>query len=121
MFPLSAQVRLATEIPARGLSRLAGAEIPSFPDTEQNFAELRARIARARGIIAGLPENALAATPDADITAPMGKESRTFRRIDFLQQFILPNLYFHVTATYLILRHIGVEVGKLDYLSLPGR
>jgi hypothetical protein len=121
MFPLTRQVQFATEIPARGLSRLAGAAIPSFPDTEQTFDELRARIARARGLIAGLPAAPLDADPDGEIRVPMGKEERTFTRINFLQHFILPNLYFHATTTYLILRHLGVEIGKLDFLAAPPR
>jgi hypothetical protein len=121
MFPLTRQVQFATEIPARGLSRLAGAPIPSFPDTEQTFDELRARIARARGLIAGLPSAPMDADPDREIRVPMGKEERTFTRINLLQHFILPNLYFHTTATYLILRHLGVEIGKLDFLAAPPR
>lgn len=121
MFPLSRQVQFATEIPARGLSRLAGAPIPGFPDTEQSFAELRARIARARGLIGELPSAALDADPDRELTVPMGKEQRTFTRINYLQHFVLPNLYFHTTATYLILRHLGVEIGKLDFLAAPPR
>jgi hypothetical protein len=119
MFPLTRQVQFATEIPARGLSRLAGAPIPSFPDTEQTFDELRARIARARDLIAGLPSAPMDADPDREIRVPMGKEERTFTRINLLQHFILPNLYFHTTATYLILRHLGVEIGKLDFLAAP--
>lgn len=121
MYPLTQQVRFATEIPARGLSRLAGVAIPSFPDTEQDFAELRARVARARTLIGDLPCAPLDADPDQDIRVPMGKEERTFTRINFLQHFILPNLYFHTTAAYLILRHLGVEIGKPDFLAAPPR
>lgn len=121
MLPMSRQVQFATEIPARGLSRLAGMEIPSFPDTEQTFAELRARIERARVHIAALPDAAIDADPERELTVPMGKEQRTFTRINYLQRFVLPNLYFHTTATYLILRHTGVEIGKLDFLAAPPR
>jgi uncharacterized protein len=119
MFPLTRQVQFATEIPARGLSRLAGVALPSFPDTEATFAELRARVARARDHIKGLPSAPMDAEPDKEIKVPMGKEERTFTRINFLQHFILPNLYFHTTATYLILRHLGVDIGKLDYMAAP--
>ncbi len=121
MFPLTRQVQFATEIPARGLSRLAGAAIPSFPDTEQTFDELRDRVARARALIAGLNTSSMDADPDREIRVPMGKEERTFTRINFLQHFILPNLYFHTATTYLILRHLGVEIGKLDFLAAPPR
>jgi hypothetical protein len=119
MFPLVRQVQFATEIPARGLSRLAGAPIPSFPDTERTFEELRARVGRARDLIRALPAAPMDADPEREIRVPMGKEERSFTRINFLQHFILPNLYFHTTATYLILRHLGVEIGKLDFLAAP--
>lgn len=121
MLPLTRQVQIATEIPARGLSRLAGVEVPSFPDTEKTFDELHARIARARNQIKGLPSAAMDADPDREISVPMGKEERTFTRINFLQHFILPNLYFHTTTAYLILRHLGVAIGKLDFLAVPPR
>ena len=119
MFPLTRQVQFATEIPARGLSRLAGVALPSFPDTETTFDELRARVARARDHIKGLPSAPMDADPDKEIKVPMGKEERTFTRINFLQHFILPNLYFHTTATYLILRHLGVDIGKMDFMAAP--
>ena len=121
MFPLTRQVQFATEIPARGLSRLAGVPLPSFPDTEATFDELRARVARARAHIKGLPSAPMDADPDKEIKVPMGKEERAFTRINFLQQFILPNLYFHTTTTYLILRHLGVDIGKLDFMAAPSR
>lgn len=121
MFPLTRQVQFATEIPARGLSRLAGVPVPGFPDTEQTFGELRDRLARARALIQELPAAAMDADPDREIRVPMGKEERTFTRINYLQHFVLPNLYFHTTTTYLILRHLGVEIGKPDFLAAPGR
>jgi hypothetical protein len=119
MFPLTRQVQFATEIPARGLSRLAGVPLPSFPDTEATFDELRARVAKARAHIKGLPSGPMDADPDKEIKVPMGKEERVFTRINFLQNFILPNLYFHTTTTYLILRHLGVDIGKLDFMAAP--
>ena len=121
MFPLTRQVQFATEIPARGLSRLAGVALPSFPDTEATFEELCARIAKARAHIKGLPSVPMDADPDKEIKVPMGKEERAFTRINFLQHFILPNLYFHTTTTYLILRHLGVDIGKLDFMAAPPR
>jgi hypothetical protein len=121
MFPLTRQVQFATEIPGRGLSRLAGVAIPSFPDTEQTFGELRARIARVRALIKELPSAPMDADPEKEMRVPMGKEERTFTRINYLQHFVLPNLYFHTTTAYLILRHLGVDIGKLDFLAAPPR
>jgi hypothetical protein len=119
MFPLTAQVQLATEIPARGLSRLAGLPLPSFGDGEKSFEELRKRIATARAHIDALPGDAMDAEPDREIRVPMGQEERTFTRIGFLQNFVLPNVYFHTAAAYLILRHLGVDIGKRDFLAAP--
>jgi hypothetical protein len=121
MLPMTRQVQFATEIPARGLSRLAGVALPSFPDTETTFEALRARVGRARAHIADLPSAPMDVDPDGEIKVPMGKEERAFTRINFLQHFILPNLYFHTTTTYLILRHLGVEIGKLDFMAAPPR
>ena len=117
MHPLATQVRFATEIPARGLSRLAGADIPSFPDDEKTIPELRARIERAGAIVKALDTTALDADPKADITVPMGPDRKvTMPREAFAQEWIMPNLYFHVTSTYLILRHLGLDIGKRDFL-----
>jgi hypothetical protein len=121
MLPMTRQVQFATEIPARGLSRLAGIDVPGFPDTEKTFDELRARIARARAHIKDLPSASMDADPDKEIKVPMGKEERTFTRINYLLHFVLPNLYFHTTTAYLILRHLGVDIGKLDFLAAPPR
>lgn len=121
MLPLTRQVQFATEIPARGLSRLAGVEVPSFPDTEQTFDELCARITRPRNHIRGLPSAAMDADPDKGMKVPMGKEERAFTRINFLQHFVLPNLYFHTTTAFLILCHLGVAIGKMGFLAVPAR
>lgn len=116
MFPFATQVRFATEIPARALSRLAGAELPKFSDDETSFAELLARLERAEKIVNGLDDAAIDADPDANLTVPMGSLEVTLPRKVFAQNWILPNLYFHVTAAYLILRHTGLDIGKRDFL-----
>ncbi len=121
MFPLVRQVQIATELPARGLSRIAGADMPGFADDEKSFAELRARIKKARDHIKGLDAAALDADPDAPVSFPAGgdKEMTLPRRI-YLQNLVLPNLYFHTTTAYAILRALGVEIGKRDFLAAPG-
>ena len=122
MFPLATQFRFASEIPARALSRLAGAEIPSFQDNETSFADLRARIDRAKSIIAGLDAKALDADPEADITVPMGPDNMvTLPRAVYANDWMLPNLYFHTTAAYLILRQLGLDIGKRDFLTAIAR
>ena len=118
MFPLEFQLRVATELPARTLSRLAGAEMPKFADDEKTFADYRSRIKTARAHIKSLSENAINVEPDAPITFPAGPDSEmTLPRSAYVQNFILPNVYFHVTAAYLILRQLGVDLGKRDFLA----
>lgn len=120
MFPLARQIRIATELPVRGLSRIAGAEMPSFADDEATFDDFLGRIEKAKKLVHGLDASAIDAEPDAPVTFPAGGGNEmTLPRRAYLQNFILPNLYFHVTATYLILRHLGVDVGKRDYLAVP--
>ena len=120
MFSLDQQIRIATELPARALSRLAGVEPPDYGRDETTFEEMRERVSRARAHVASLPEDALAADPDAPITFPAGGGSEmTLARRVYLQSFILPNLHFHVTAAYIILRRLGVDLGKRDFLAVP--
>ncbi len=119
MFPLKFQVQVATEVPARAMSRLAGVEVPSLGELDDTFASLHAHIKKSRGFLSELSDDAINADPDGDITVPVGPEEQTFKRAFFIQNFIIPNLYFHVTASYLILRHLGVEIGKRDFLAAP--
>ena len=116
MFPLVRQVQISTEIPARGIARLAGAAMPSFEDTETDFSALRARIKKAEAFIAELDDAAIDADPDGTVTFPGGGTEMTMLRDHYLTDFVLPNLYFHVTTTYSILRSLGVPLGKRDFL-----
>ena len=119
MFPLSRQVQIACDGACRAGARLAGVDIPSFPDTETTFAELQARVEKATAFVKTLPAEAIDAAEDKTITIPLPSGALDFSGRDFLLGFALPNLYFHVTATYVILRHNGIEIGKRDYLGNP--
>ena len=117
MFTMARQVQIACDIAVRGLTRLAGSEPPTFEDTEKTFDELKARIAKAHAYIKDLDRAKIDADPDADITVPMRDQKMTFKRHQFLAHFILPNVYFHATATYLNLRNAGAPLGKMDFLA----
>ncbi len=121
MFPMVRQVQIATELPVRGLARLAGQDVPSIPDTEESFADLRARVAKAKELVATISDEAINANPDGPITFPAGGAEMTLPRLAYLQGFILPNLYFHTSMTYGLLRACGVPIGKRDYLAAPSR
>lgn len=117
MFAMARQVQIACDIAVRGLTRLSGAEPPSFPDTETTFAQLKERVAKAYAHIKDLDRAKIDADPAADITVPMRDTSLTLQRHQFLSNFVLPNVYFHVTAAYLNLRNAGVPLGKMDFLA----
>ncbi len=120
MFPLSRQVQIACDQPARGAARLAGVQLPSFPDTETKFSQLIERCAAADAFVQGVSAEAIDQRSDADITFPVGGGAEmTMKANAFLAGFILPNLYFHATTAYNILRHNGVALGKRDFLQ-PG-
>jgi hypothetical protein len=101
-----------------GLARLAGEEPPRFPDTEASFEELHARIARTLDYLKGIPPSALEGAETRDIKVPT-RDGGTleFKGLAFLQRWAIPNVFFHVTTAYAILRHNGVELGKRDFLG----
>jgi len=118
MFPLSRQVQIMSD-GAKGCgARLAGVDIPSFPDTETTIDELKARIAKTVAFLEGLKPAQFEGAESRDISFKAGPSEYKFKGDDYLTGWVLPNFYFHATATYAILRHCGVELGKRDYLGL---
>jgi len=119
MFPLSRQVQIACDIAKRGAQRLAGIDPDAQEDTETTFAEL---IDRVRGVISFLetvkPEQ-IDGTEEKAVTFKLRGEDVTFDGETFLLSFVLPNVFFHITTAYAILRHNGVVLGKRDYLGQP--
>ena len=120
MYPLSRQVREATNHAASACGRLAGADLPTFTNTEASIPELKERIAKSIDFIKGLKAAQIDGTEDKEITFkfPSGAE-RKFTGQALLLNFCLPNFYFHYTTAYNILRHCGVEVGKRDFMGTP--
>ncbi len=118
MFPLLKQVQIASDF-AKGVSgRLADVEVPSFEDNERSFAELHQRIARTLAFIDGLQEALFEGSEEREIVLRPGTpKERRFGGQDYLLHYGLPQFYFHVTTTYALLRHNGVEVGKKDYMG----
>ena len=117
MFPLRRQVQIACDAVKNGLARISGVEAPKFEDSETSFAELKDRIDRTLAFIDTVPAERLDGTEDKAITFPSGRDAtRTLSGFDYLTSWMLPNLFFHVTTAYNILRHNGVDVGKGDYL-----
>jgi hypothetical protein len=117
MFPLSRQVQIATDAVKGCAARLAGVDIPSFPDTEATFAELQERIAKTQAFLNSVTSNQLEGSEARTVTIKVRGNDTEFLGLPYLTGFVLPNLFFHITTTYAILRHNGVEIGKMDYLG----
>ncbi len=119
MFPLVRQVQLATDFAKGGAGRLAGVELPKYPDVETTVEELKQRIQTCIGFVTSLDRSAIDAGADRDITLPIGGNPMTFKGQAYLAHLALPNFFFHCTTAYAILRHNGVEVGKRDFIGKP--
>ena len=99
------------------VSRISGLEAPKFDDKEASLEELAERIQKTVDWIKTVPSNALDGLEEKEITFPIGKDAtKTMKALDYLITWVIPNVYFHVTTTYNILRHNGVPLGKRDYL-----
>ena len=119
MLPLNRQVHIASDIARRGVARLAGVEAPAIEDNETTFAELCDRLHNAIAYVESFTAEQIDGSEEKEISLPIGKETMTFAGQAYLLFFILPNVYFHVTTAYDILRHCGVEIGKRDFLGAP--
>ncbi|HSE74576.1 MAG TPA: DUF1993 family protein [Dongiaceae bacterium] len=117
MFPFSRQIQIASDAAKGCTARLAGAEVPSYPDTEATFPELEARIAKTIAFVKGFTAAQIDGSEARSVTLKMRSGDMTLRGQDYLFKLSLPNFYFHITTAYDILRHNGVEVGKMDYLG----
>ncbi len=117
MFPLSKQVQIASDQSKGGVARLAGAEVPSWEDTEKTFDELKARIARTIAFIDGFKAAQIDGSEERAITLKLGGKETTFTGQRYLIGFVIPNVTFHCTTAYNILRHNGVDIGKRDFLG----
>jgi len=117
MFPLSRQIQIATDGVKGCAARLAGVEVPSFPDTEKTFAELQARIAKTIEFLKSFTAKQIDGSEDRKVTLKLRGQETSFLGQPYLLNFVLPNLYFHISMAYAILRHNGVDIGKMDFLS----
>lgn len=120
MFALARQVQIATDIVKGGAARLASAEVPRWEDNEASFAELQARLARTIDFVQGFGAAQIDGSEERDITFRLAGREAHFTGQRYLLDFVLPNLYFHAATTYAILRHNGVDIGKMDFLGAAG-
>lgn len=118
MFPLTRQVQVACDFAKSVPARLSGTEIPSYEDNERTFADLYARIDKTLAFAATIDPAKFAGSETREIVLRAGTpKERRFAGQAYLLNYGLPQFFFHVTTTYALLRHNGVELGKKDYMG----
>jgi hypothetical protein len=121
MLPFVKQIQIACDAAKFCVARLSGVEAPKFADDEASIADLRERIRKTVDYLQSAPADAIDGSAARDIVVPRRDGSMTMKGEAYLEFFVLPTFYFHVTTAYALLRHNGVDLGKRDYLgSLPG-
>lgn len=115
-FNLIKQVQIACDTAKIGISRLTGKDAPVHDDKESTMPQLRSRIADTIQFLSTVSEKDFAGASEKKITTPRW-EGKTLLGHQYVVQHTIPNVYFHVTVAYEILRHNGLEIGKKDYLG----
>lgn len=117
MYALTRQVQIATDMSKGAVARLAGVDIPKYEDDETTFADLQARITKTVAFIDGIKPAQLEGSENRDVVITVRDTNLAFKGQAYLLNWVNPNVYFHVATAYNILRHNGVELGKLDFLG----
>ena len=118
MLPLTKQVQLVCDFAAKSCARLTHSEVPSIPDTEKTFGELKQRLAKTSDYVKAFKPAQFDGADTSEVTFPVGPSTMTLTGQQFLNRFAFPNFYFHAATTHGILRHNGVEIGKRDFLGV---
>ena len=116
MFTLARQVRQASEH-AFAAGRVAGVEVPQLPAIDNNFSEMQSRLDKTIDFLKSLRPAQLDGKEDSEVTITAGGQPRKFRAQVYLYHFAMPNFYFHTTTAYDILRSVGIEIGKRDFMG----
>jgi len=117
MLPLTKQIQIATDTASGGVARLAGQEPPVIEHNETTFSALVARVQQTIQYLNSIKPEQLDGTEEKTVTWQTRSSTKSMQGLPYLVSHILPNVYFHVTTAYNILRHNGVELGKMDYLG----
>ncbi|KYF57442.1 hypothetical protein BE04_04415 [Sorangium cellulosum] len=119
MLPLTRQIQIASDSAKGCGARLAAVDVPKYEDNEASFDDLQARIAKTIAFLNTLKAEQIDGSEDREVTIPTRDKPMTFKGLPYLLGFVLPNFFFHVTTAYAILRHNGLDIGKMDYLGKP--
>jgi len=117
MHPLSRQVQIACDTAKGAAGRLAGIEVPKHEDTETTLPELKARIGKTLDFLKTVTAAKIPADEARAIELKFPNGAWKFTALGYVNDFVLPNFYFHVSMTYALLRKSGVEIGKGDFLG----
>jgi hypothetical protein len=117
MLPLSAQIFIANDIAGGGAARLAGVEVPTFDGKDKTLPELIANTRRTVAYLGSLKPQQFDGAEGRTISWQTRSSSKSMQGMPYLLNHVLPNVYFHVTTAYDILRQAGLQVGKQDYLG----
>lgn len=117
MYTLTRQIQIATDMSKGAAARLAGIEVPTYEDNEATFVELQARIAKTIAFLDSIQPQQLDGGEAREITITVSKTEMKFTGQDYLLKWVQPNVYFHATTAYNILRHNGVALSKKDFLG----
>lgn len=117
MFPLTKQVQIASDSAKGGAARLAQLQAPSFEDNEASFAELVQRCRKTVAYLQSIKPEQMDGGEDRTVTWKTRSAEKSMQGMPYLLHHVIPNVYFHVTTAYAILRHNGVEIGKQDFLG----
>ncbi len=117
MHPFPRQIQIASDVAKLAAARLTGTDVPSFPDTESTFPELQERIRKTIDFIKSVPQEKFEGAEDRTVTLKFPQGEMAFPGRVFVSNFVLPNFYFHVTTAYDLLRHKGIQIGKMDYMG----
>jgi hypothetical protein len=119
MLPLSKQIQLASDFAAKGCARVTHSDVPSTPDTEKTFDELKQRLTKTIEYVNGFTPAQFDGADTKDVTFPAGpNNTMTLKGQQFISHFAFPNFYFHAATAHGILRHNGVEIGKRNFLGV---
>jgi hypothetical protein len=120
MFPFSRQVQIASDISKACAARLSGVEPPKYDDHEASLAELRARLAKTIAFLESADRAAIDASATGTVTFKTGGRDVTMKSVDYVNDYVFPNVYFHLTMVYALARQAGVPLGKMDFLGAIG-
>ena len=117
MLPLSRQIQIASDAAKGAAARLTGTDVPKFEDNETTMDQLIARIDKTVDYLKSVDAKQFEGSETRTVTLASPRQTFSFTGLIYLRHWAIPNFYFHVTTTYALLRHNGVDIGKLDFLG----